>query len=507
MEQPAASPILRVGFDERLPPVRTGLYGLQHLLALTGIWIFPVLLGEALDLTTQQVSYIVQGCFLMTGIITILQSSRLLRLPVVHGPSAAFFVALAASGASYGLGTAFGSLAVAAVIFMALSIPTKRLGLFGNIAKLSSAPVVFGTLFIIIGAQLASIGLPGWFGVQGLPGYGAVNFWVSVITVVTVLGCLVLGGNSLVRRAAIVWGIAVGSIAAAIAGVWTPAVAGASVVSLPSFLPFGFDVQWSVVVLMLLAFFQAGAESAGMYQLIGSWGGQRVDQSRTSRGLFTEFLGTGIGALFGGIGTVSYPENAGIVRITQVGSRFVTLTAGVAALVLAFVPSVALFLAGLPSSVLAAASTVLFGVIAMSGVQMMSKVVWDDLNLAVAAPAFMVALGLQFLPDDITGTLPPAAAAVVSSPMLVGIILLIVMHLIINVGIRPLLERRDGPSEDEGPRESLRAPEWEAVDAVAQIEAPDTDGQPASTTNVIGPHREPVDPSRIERPVTDGRQA
>lgn len=38
----AHTAVLKVGFDERMSPARTGLFGLQHLLALTGIWIFPV---------------------------------------------------------------------------------------------------------------------------------------------------------------------------------------------------------------------------------------------------------------------------------------------------------------------------------------------------------------------------------------------------------------------------------------------------------------------------------
>ncbi|TFV56072.1 hypothetical protein E4P41_16225 [Geodermatophilus sp. DF01-2] len=441
--------VLKVGFDEKLPAARTGLFGLQHLLALTGIWIFPVLIGQALELTQVEVSYIVQGCFLLTGLVTILQSSRLLKLPIVQGPTAVFFVAIVASGAAFGLGTAFGSMVVAGLISMALAIPIKKFGLFGQLARFSSSPIVFGTLFVIIGAQLATIGLSGWFGVPGTPGYGALSFWISVLTVLAVLAFMIFGGQSVLKRGAIVWGIAVGTIAAAMAGIWSPSFAeGVSVISAPQPLPFGFGVQWSVVLLMLLAFLQAGAESAGMYSLVGSWGAEKVSLERTNRGLFTEFLGTSVGALFGGIGTTSYPENAGIVRVSGVGSRFVTAAAGVAALVLAFIPPVGLFIAGLPSPVLAAASTILFGVIAMSGVQLLADVEWDDLNMAVAAPSFIISLGLLFLPEDLTEGLSPAWATVVDNPMMVGIVMLIVLHILINVLIRPLVGRRRGRDDE-----------------------------------------------------------
>lgn len=432
--------ILTVGFDDTLPAGRTALFGVQHILALTGIWLFPSIIGSALQLEPREVGWITQGCFFMTGLITVLQSSRVLRLPIVQGPTAAFMVAIIAAGASFGLGTAFGSMIVAGAIFAAISLPSRRWGLFGQIARFATDPIVFGTLFVIIGAQLAGIGLSGWFGVSGTEHYGWPFFLVSLATVVAVLLFTIFGGQSLLRRGAIFWGIVVGTLIAAVTGLWdTPDVSGVSVVGAPHFLPFGFGVEWSVVVLMLLAFLQAGTEAMGMFRLVGSWGGREVGVEQTNRGLFVEFAGSVAGAAFGGIGTTSYPENAAIVRMSGVGSRYVTIVAGLVAIALAFVPKVGLFVAGLPGPVLAAASTVLFGVIAVSGIQMLSEVKWDDLNVMVAAPAIIIALGTQFLPADIVAAMSPSVASILTSPMMVGVILLLVLHLVINVGLRRLI--------------------------------------------------------------------
>jgi uracil-xanthine permease len=435
--------VLDVGIQDRVPLPKMGLFGLQHLLALTGIWIFPVLLGSALELSNLEVSHIVQACFLLTGIVTILQSSRIVRLPIVQGPTAAFFAALLVAGATYGLGTAFGSMLVAGVVFMLLSIPIGRLGLLGHVRKFAADPIVFGTLFIIIGAQLASIGLPGWFGVQGTPGYGWSSFWVGAVVVLVILACMVFGGNTLLKRGAIVWGIIAGSVLALAFGLWSPPdLSDAAFVGVPTLFPFGFGIAWPVVVLMLLAFLQAGAEAMGMYTLVAGWGGEKLSLNRINRGLFTEFLGTSIGSLFGGIGTTSYPENVGIIRVTRIGSRFVTMAAGVFALALAFLPQLSLFIAGLSGAVLAAASTVLFGIIAFSGVQMLRRVVWDDLNITVAATSFIVALGGQWIPEDIVATMSPAVQSVLTTPMMLGVVMLIGLNIIVNFGIRPMLARR-----------------------------------------------------------------
>lgn len=435
-------PVLSVGFDERLSAPRTALFGAQHLLALTGVWLFPSIVGSALGLSLEETGWLTQGCFFMVGLITVLQSSRLLRLPIVQGPTAAFMLAIISAGGTFGVATAFGSMFVAGLIFAALAIPLKRLGLFGHVARLASDPILFGTLFVIIGGQLAAIGLSGWFGVAGAPGFGWPFFLISLTTVIAVIGFSIFGGETILRRGAIFWGILTGTVVASATQQWSvPDLGSVPIVGGPHFLPFGFGVEWSVVVLMLLAFLQAGTESAGMYQLVGGWGGEKVDVERTNRGLFTEFVGTAVGALFCGIGTTSYPENAGIVRMSGIGSRFVTLIAGVACLVLAFVPSVGLFVAGLPMPVLSAASTVLFGIIALSGIQMMSKVVWDELNLMVAAPSFIIALGTAHLPEEIVAAMPESLASIATSPMMVGVILLLVLHLTINVGLRPLLGR------------------------------------------------------------------
>lgn len=132
----------------------------------------------------------------------------MLRLPVVQGPTAAFFVAVLSASASVGLGTAFGSMAVAGVIFMLLALPIRKFGLIGHINKFIAPPIVYGTLLIIIGAQLADIGLKNWFGSANI----GVNFAASIVTVVCVLALMIFGGNTILRRGALLWGIIAGTL-------------------------------------------------------------------------------------------------------------------------------------------------------------------------------------------------------------------------------------------------------------------------------------------------------
>lgn len=425
-----------VGIEERLSNPLTIMFALQHLLALTGIWVFPVIIGSSLNLTSEQTGMMVQACFFTTGIVTILQSSRLLRLPVVQGPTAAFMVAVLGSAHSVGLGVTFGSMFVAALIFACLSIPFKKFGIIGLLNRYISPPIVFGSLLVIIGAQLASIGPSGWFSTHsgGTLGVSAIT---ALITVMTIIICMVFGRHNVVKRGALLWGIIVGTIFFAILTNWKlPNVSEAKLLATPQIFSFGFGVSLPVVLLMMLAFLQASAEAMGMYSLLAKWGGQTLTTQRVNRGLFTEFLGCAAGAAVGGLGTTSYPENVGIIRVSGVASRFVTLTAGVIALVLGLMPKVGLILASLPEPVLSSASSILFGIIAISGIQILSKVDWDELNLAVAAPAFIISMGCMYLPSSVLELLPNPIKGIISQPMMIGVILLIALNVIVNIYVR-----------------------------------------------------------------------
>lgn len=430
--------------EDRLPIGKTLAFGFQHLLALTGIWLFPVLLGQALDLSAEQVSYIIQACFFTCGVVTILQSSRLLKLPVVQGPTAAFFTAVLTTGLAHdgvrGLGMAFGSMFVAGVIAMLLTIPIRGLGLIGHLTKFIAAPIVFGTILLIISASLASFGLSGWFGAAGTPAYGLASFLIGGATALVMLLCMIFGRGTFIAQAALLLAVVFGTAVSWLSGIWTiPNLSSYPAVALPQVLPFGFEVSPGVVFLMLIAFFHAGAEATGMYTLLGAWNRQQVSPERVNRGLFSEFLGCTVGSLFGGLGTTSYPENVSIIRISKVASRFVTLTAGIIAVALSLFPVLSLFIAGLPAPVLAAAPTILFGVIAVSGIQMLSQVEWDELNIAVVAPSFIIALGAAYIPQDILDQLSPAAVGFLK-PIILGVIILILLNVIINHGLRPRLK-------------------------------------------------------------------
>src|ERR1700744_6673456 len=90
----AAPAIFEIGFNERLPFGQALILGLQNVFGMTGMFVFPGLLGRAFNLSPEQIAYLYGMSFATCGIITILQSVLLLRLPIVQGTYAGNFAAL-----------------------------------------------------------------------------------------------------------------------------------------------------------------------------------------------------------------------------------------------------------------------------------------------------------------------------------------------------------------------------------------------------------------------------
>src|SRR5437763_17117942 len=87
-----------VGIDERLPHVQLLMLSLQHVFGMTGMFVFPGLLGRSFNLSAERIAYLYGMSFVVCGLITVLQSVWLLRLPIVQGTYAGNFAALLAVG-------------------------------------------------------------------------------------------------------------------------------------------------------------------------------------------------------------------------------------------------------------------------------------------------------------------------------------------------------------------------------------------------------------------------
>jgi xanthine/uracil permease len=104
----------------------------------------------------------------------------------------------------------------------------------------------------------------------------------------------------------------------------------------------------------------------------------------------------------------------------------------------------------IPATVIAASAVILFGVLAMSAVESLSRVAWDELNFVVLGPAFMIAIGGMFVSDGTLAHFPLIVQEIIGQPLLDGPVLLVVLHLLVNHVVRPRMNR-SGPRASQVP--------------------------------------------------------
>lgn len=415
---------IEVGVNERTGFLTTIGLGFQHILGLAGLLLFPALVGKSFGLPPHQVAYLYGITFITSGVVVILQAVGLLRLPVVQAPFAGIFAAILVLGHQVGLGTAFGSLLVASLIWTVLSVPLKRWSVVARLSQRIGHPIVSGVILLIISAQLATIVLPSYF---GTPHSTSAFPWINLLCAVVALALVVAGirsRNKIVRRGAVLWGVIGGAVLyTLLAPTQWGNVAHASAFEGLRWMPFGFGVNGVAVVIFFVAWFPAISESIATYGLIADWTGEPLPPHRVAQGVFGELLGSTLGALFGGLPAMAYPANVGILKVTRVASRWVTLTTGLILVVLGGFGYFDTLLVAIPEPVLSGATTVLFGLIFAGGLEVLGRVRWTQDRMVAAGLPVIAGLGLLFTPAATTSALPGWLSLLVGQPLVVSVVL------------------------------------------------------------------------------------
>jgi xanthine/uracil permease len=439
----AGEPAFDVGINERLPAGQLLVLGLQHVFGMTGMFVFPGLLGRSFDLPPNRIAYLYGMTFVVCGFITVLQSVWLLRLPVVQGTYAGNFAALLAVGhmQSGGLGAAYGSFFAASLLWCLLSVPIRRLSFIGLFARFLRAPLISGIIVMLTIIQVADVALPNWIGAPSSPGFPLVNVLTGTIAVAVLVGTTIWGGRYL-RRGAILLGLAIGTIVyAALRPISFRLVATAPLLVAPQWFPFGFSVRPELVLVFLFVLIAAGMGSMAMYEMVGHWGNQKLSAERMSQGIFAVAVGSALAGIVGGFSTIVYPDNMGMLRTTRVGSRYATLSAGLILIALGACIKFDMLLVLVPQPVVSAAATLLFGVVFMHGVQMLANVRWDDRQFAVAGLAVLVGLGGLFVSPEVLQTMPLMARLFVQQPVISGGLTLVALHSLVCRSASPTENR------------------------------------------------------------------
>src|ERR671932_2433458 len=417
---------LTLGLEDRPPLPQAVVLGLQHVL-VSNVWLDPVFVAAVGGLSAGLAGNLINAIFLAAGLVTLTQSTRLVRLPIVEGPSAAFDGLMIGFAKGGQLAMATTGLLIGGLVILVVAAS----GLLGLVRRLFS-PAVTGAVILLVGIALAGFTLEEFLGGSPTsPEFGSPS--TLVIGTATLLTVLVLSsfGRGPLRAYAFIWALLVGDAVSAVFGRLTfDAARDAAIVGIPRLLPYGglqFDA--GVTLAMLFAFIVAVIEAIGVYFAAGEILGTPITDRRIRLGVSGEAVGSIVSAIFGGFATTAYAQNVGLLKLTGVGSRFAVTIAGVIFLVLGFVPKLGALLAATPDPVVGGIFLPAAGSLILTGVATLARTPDTPRHAAVAGLAVIAGTGVPPMASALGTKVPAVVAQLVSQPVAVGAILALVLEI------------------------------------------------------------------------------
>ena len=421
------------------PPMHVAIpLGIQHVLAMFIANVTPAIVvagaaGFGFGSNSPDfpnMIYMMQMCMLLAGVTTLLQTIGAgpigARLPIVQGTSFAFIpimVPLVAGGGVEAMAMVTGGVLVGGLFQASLAPFIGRM-------RFALPPLVTGLIILMIGLSLLKVGIQyaaGGVPAIGKPEFGSLDNWIVAGSVVVVTLLVKFYARGMLSTAAVLVGLVVGYVLAYMMGMVSfDNVGRAASFAMPKLFPFGIEFGAGAISGISLMSFISAIETVGDVSGITKGGADREATDKEIEGAtYADGLGTALSALAGALPNTSFSQNVGLIAMTRVMSRHVATIGAVFLIVCGFIPKVGAIISTVPIEVLGGGVIVMFGMIASSGMKMLSDVNWNTRNMMIFAISLSLGLGLLQTPEALqhldgtvkalltTGLLPAAICAIV----------------------------------------------------------------------------------------------
>src|SRR3954463_4997237 len=433
--EPAVHPV-----DEVLPPVKLGIYGAQHVLAFyAGAVIVPILLAGAIGLGGEDLVYLISADLFTCGIASIIQAIGFwnigVRLPLLQGVTFTAVAPMISIGQSEG-GGVDGLLHIYGAVIVAGVATFLFAPYYSRLLKLLP-PVVTGTVLTVSGvALLPAAAQQAGGGDPTAKDFGSFqNLELAGVTLLFIIVVQRLWRGRFLATIAVLLGLVFGTVVATIFGITHfGGVSAAKAIGVTT--PFHFGAPTfgiAAIVSMLIVMFITAVETTGDVFATGEIVEKPIRRNDIARAIRADGLATTLGGVLNSFPYTCFAENVGLVRLTRVKSRFVVATAGAIMIVLGLFPKIAAVVASMPAAVLGGAAIVMFGTVAVIGIQTLSRVDFhDDRNVIVVA----VSLGFALIPvafPTFYSHFPKDVQTIVGSGITMGAFSAILLNLCLNI--------------------------------------------------------------------------
>ncbi|MES2103429.1 MAG: nucleobase:cation symporter-2 family protein [Pseudomonadota bacterium] len=435
--------------DEKLPVMKLTALGMQHVLVMyAGAIAVPLIIGGALNLPKYAIAFLISADLFCCGLVTVIQSLGIwkfgIRMPVMMGVTFAAVGPMVAMAGNPSLGILhiYGAV-IAGGVFCVIAAPfMSRLMRF-------FPPVVTGTVITVIGVSLMGVGINWAAGGQPVigtvvngvftkipnPEYGSpVNLGIALVVLVSIL-LITKYTKGFIANISVLMGMVIGFvIALALGKISFSGLENADWFAMIQPFHYGWpQFDLGAILSMCLVMIVTMIESTGMFIALGEIVGKKVDNETLARGLRVDGLGTIIGGIFNTFPYTSFSQNVGLVGVTGVRSRFVCVAAGCILIAFGLFPKMAHVAASIPQFVLGGAGIVMFGMVAATGIKILSGVDFqrNRNNLFIVA----VSVGAGMIPivaPSFFSQMPPYLSTILHSGILLASAMAVLLNLFFN---------------------------------------------------------------------------
>lgn len=408
---------------------QSAVLGLQHVLSMyAGSILVPIMIAGALGYSARELTYLISTDIFMCGVATFLQLKLTkhtgVGLPVVLGCAFQSVAPLSIIGAQQGSGAMFGAL-IASGIYVILVA-----GIFSKIARFFP-PIVTGSVITVIGLSLVGVAM-GNMG-DNVKEPTAQSMILSLLTIVIIL-LVQKFTKGFVKSISILIGLVAGTLVSAMMGlVDTTPVVEASWIHVPTPFYFGMPTfEITSIVMMCIIATVSMVESTGVYLALSDLTNDQLDEKRLRNGYRSEGIAVFLGGLFNTFPYTGFSQNVGLVQISGIKTRRPIYYAAGILVVIGLLPKFGAMAQMIPSPVLGGAMLVLFGMVALQGMQMLNRVDFqkNEYNFIIAAVS--ISAGLGFNGTNLFASLPETAQMFLTNGIVIATLTSVVLNLLLN---------------------------------------------------------------------------
>lgn len=398
------------GLHDRPTPGKAFLAALQHILAaFVAIITPPIIIASTLGLT-HQLPYLVAMSLFVSGIASFIQARTFGRvgsgLMSIQGTNFSFVPILISAGfvlKGQGLSeeellaNIFGMTFAGSFIIIFVSFYLDKL-------KKIITPCVTGIVVTLIGLSLIKIGvtdMAGGFGAEDLGDIRHIGLGLFTLIIVLVFNVM---RHPILRVASLVLGMFFGCLMAAVMGeLSAPDLSNIDWFVIPMPFRYGIGFDFTLFIPIMVIYLVSVLEAIGDLTATSRASDEPTDgpvyRRRISNGILGDGVNCVIAAILQTFPCTTFSQNNGVITITGIASRYVGMLVGGILVVMGLFPIIGAVFQQLPTPVLGACTTFIFGTIALSGIRILAGVDFQRKQVITVAVSFGIGLGVVFVPE------------------------------------------------------------------------------------------------------------